>query len=307
MHTTLQDFRKYLEPAVLARVTGLDLRARLLVQGFISGLHRSELHGFSVEFAEHRKYSQGDDLRHLDWKVYGRTDKHYIKEYEQETNLKLLLAVDCSESMRYQSRGSVFSKRDYATTTAAALAYLALHQADAVALATFDTRLHRTGRATNNPAQWKHVVQDLEKADGHGRTAFRTVFDELAETLHDRHLIVIMSDFLGPTDQIISGIKHLRHRRHEPIVLQVLDHAELTFPFDRPIEFEGLEGAGTLVTNPRLMRERYLAEMNAHIERLRRGCFEQRIDFEVLDTQAPLNTALSAYLATRASRSRRRN
>lgn len=306
MLATVKDYRKYLDPAVLARVSGLDLRARLLVQGFISGLHRSELHGFSVEFAEHRKYSQGDDLRHLDWKVFGRTDKHYIKEYEQETNLKLLLAVDCSESMDYQSRNAPLSKREFATTTAAALAYLALHQADAVALATFDTRLHRTGRATNNPSQWRHVVQELENVSGKGRTSFRTVLDELAETLHERHLIIIISDFLGPTDQIIAGIKHLRHRRHEPIVLQVLDHAELTFPFDRPLQFAGMEGAGDLVTNPRLMRERYLAEMGAHIERIRRACFEQRIDFEVMDTGAPLNAALSAYLSTRAARARRR-
>src|SRR5215510_15081768 len=148
MPAALENYRKYLDPAVLARIGVLDLRARRLVDGFIAGMHRSPSHGMSIEFAEHRKYSQGDDLRFLDWKVYGRTDKHYIKEYEQETNLKLLLAVDCSESMNYKSRSSIFSKREYATTVAAALAYLALHQADAVGLATFDTRLHRTGRAS---------------------------------------------------------------------------------------------------------------------------------------------------------------
>jgi uncharacterized protein (DUF58 family) len=299
------DYRRYLDPAVLAQIGALDLRARLLVEGFISGMHRSPAHGFSVEFAEHREYTQGDDLRFLDWKVYGRTDKHYIKEYEQETNLRLLLAVDCSESMSYCSEESPMSKRDYATTIAAALSYLALQQADAVAVATFDEVVRRTSRASNNPAKWRGVVHELAQAPSSGKTSFRAVFNALAESLHQRHLIVILSDFFGPSGDITSGIQHLRHERHEPLVLQVLDHAELTFPFTRPLELVGLEATGRQVAEPRVVREHYLRAIEGFIGELRRACHEHRTDFEVLDTSAPVNTALAAYLSTRTARARR--
>jgi uncharacterized protein (DUF58 family) len=305
MLDTAKDYRKYLDPGVLAQVSGLGLRARLVVQGFIGGLHRSALHGYSIEFAEHRKYCQGDDLRFLDWKVFGRTDKHYIKEYEQETNLKLLVAVDCSESMNYQSTGSPLSKRQYAMTLAAALAYLALQQADAVAVATFDSALRHVSRASNNPAQWKLVVEELERSSANGRTSFRSVLDELAETLSGRHLVVLISDLLGPPAGIITGLKHLRHRRHEPIVLHVLDRAELTFPFTRPVRFRGLEGLGDLAAQPGTIRQRYLDELRAFLDALRRGCHAQQTDYAVLDTSAPLTAALSAYLSTRADRARR--
>ena len=297
-------YRKYLDPAVLARIRRLDLRARLLVQGFISGMHHSPLRGVSIEFAEYRKYCQGDDLRYMDWKVFGRTDKHYIKRYEQETNLQLLLAVDCSASMNYRSATAPLSKRDYATTAAAAIAYLALQQSDAVALATFDDGLIRTTRASNNPNKWKLIVQELESERNAGKTSLRPVFDELAETLRRRHLVVILSDLLGEADDTLNGIKHLRHRGHEPIVLHVLDPAELTFPFNRAVRFEGLEGAGTLLTDPRVMRDRYLREVEAFTSTLRLGCHQHQADYQVLDTSAPLSTALTAYLATRSNRSR---
>lgn len=298
------DFRRYLDPVVLAKIRSLDLRARLLVQGFITGMHHSPLRGVSIEFAEYRKYCQGDDLRHLDWKAFGRTDKHYIKQYEQETNLNLLLAVDCSESMSYRSSSSALSKRDYATTVCAAMAYLALQQADAVALVTFDSKLRRTTRASNNPNKWKLVVQELESAQGTGKTAFRSIFDELAEMLSRRHLIIILSDLLGETTDVLNGIRYLRHRGHEPIVLHTLDRAELTFPFDQPVRFDGLEEMGPLLTEPRVMRERYLNELNEFIDTLRRGCHEQQADYELLDTSTPLNVALSAYLAMRSKRSK---
>jgi uncharacterized protein (DUF58 family) len=298
------DYRKYLDPTVLAKIPRLDLRARLLVQGFISGMHHSPLRGVSIEFAEYRKYCQGDDLKYVDWKVYGRTDKHYIKRYEQETNLQLLLAVDCSASMNYRSSSAAMSKRDYATTAAAAIAYLALQQADAVSLATFDSRLRRTTRASNNPNKWKIIVQELENEDREGQTELRPALDEIAEALTRRHLVVILSDLLGDPKDTLNGIRHLRHCGHEPIVLHLLDPAELTFPFDRAVRFEELEGTGMLLTDPRVMRERYLHEVNEYIRTLRRGCHRQQADYELLNTAAPLNTALTAYLATRSSRSR---
>lgn len=300
-----EDARRYLDPAVLVKIGGLDLRARRLVQGFISGMHRSPYRGFSIEFAEHRKYSQGDDLRFLDWKVFGRTDKHYIKQYEQETNLHLLLLVDCSESMSYRSAASPMTKRDYATTIAAALGYLALQQSDAVGVATFDSAVHRSGRTSNNPAQWKAIIADLEQAADKGTTALRPVLDELAESLRRRHMVVILSDLFGDTNDVLAGLKHLRHRGHEPLVLHVMDDAELTFPFTQPTEFLGLEGLGPLMTQPRVMRDRYLEEIRRFVAGLRRGCHEQHIDYEVFNTSAPLNNALSAYLVTRATRASR--
>ncbi len=298
------NYREYLDPTVLAKIPRLDLRARLLVQGFISGMHHSPLRGVSIEFAEYRKYCQGDDLKYVDWKVYGRTDKHYIKRYEQETNLQLLIAVDCSASMNYRSSAAAMSKRDYATTAAAAIAYLALQQSDAVALATFDDRLRKTTRASNNPNKWKLIVQELESEDRQGQTDLRPALDELAESLTRRHLVIILSDLLGDPKDTLNGIRHLRHRGHEPIVLHLLDPAELTFPFDRAVRFEGMEGTGTLLTDPRVMRRRYLHEINEFIQTLRRGCHRQQADYELLDTGTLLSAALTAYLATRSSRSR---
>lgn len=306
MVASSQDYRKYLDPAVLAKIGSLDLRARSAVQGFVSGMHHSPMRGMSVEFAEYRKYAQGDDLKNLDWKVYGRTDKHYVKLYEQETNLHLLLAVDCSESMAYRSPGASMSKRDYATTAAAAMAYLALQQTDSVALVTFDGRLRRATRASNNPSKWRLVIQELESAQFTGKTDFREAFDELAEALVHRHLIVVLSDCLGEPADILRGVRHLRHRGHETILLHTLDHAELTFPFDRPTHFQGLESSGRLAADPRVVRDRYLSAVKSFIAELRKGCHAQEADYQVLDTSEPLNVALSAYLATRMKRWRRK-
>ncbi len=306
MVRSVENYRRYLDPAVLAEIRGLDLRARLLVQGFVSGMHHSSLRGVSVEFAEYRKYCQGDDLRYLDWKVYGRTDKHYVKQYEQETNLRLLLAVDCSESMSYRSADAPLSKRDYAATIATAIAYLALHQSDAVALAAFDSRVRVATRASNNPNTWKLVIQELEHSRAAGRSAFRLVLDELAESLRERHLIILLSDLLGDPEDILNGIRHLRHRRHEPIVFHVLDHAELTFPFTTPTRFEGLEGVAPILGDPQVIRDSYLSGVEAHVGRLRRGCRFQQADYALLDTSASPSRALSKFLATRARRTRRR-
>lgn len=305
MVQTTENYRKYLDPQVLAKIGGLDLRARLLVRGFLAGMHHSPAHGFSVEFAEHRKYAQGDDLRFLDWKVYGRTDKHYIKEYEQESNLQLLLAVDCSESMTYRSAGSAWSKLDYATTLAASISYLALQQADSVALATFDSRIHRNSRGSNNPAKWKSIVQELASATTEGKTSFRQVFDELAESVQERHLVVIISDFFGPIEEIAAGLKHLRYRRHEPLVMQVLDRAELTFPFKTPTRLVGLEGQSALRVEPRAIQEAYLTALHGFMNDLRRCCHDQQSDYAAFDTSDAVGGALGTYLSARAARGRR--
>ncbi len=301
---TEQDYRRYLDPQVLARISGLEMRARMVVEGFISGMHHSPFRGFSVEFSEHRKYSQGDDLRHLDWRVLGRTDKHYVKQYEQETNLQLMLVVDSSESMSYRSPDAPLTKREYATCVAAAIAYLALRQTDAVGLAAFDAHVARVVRASNNPGQWKTVVRELEAAIPTPATNIRRALDEIAEKLRHRHLVVIISDFFDDPREILTGLKHLRHHRHEPIVLHVMDPAELDFPFSEPTRFEGLERTGQLVTQPRIIRQRYLKELQDHLDELRRGCVENRVDYQLFSTREPLDKALSGFLAGRESRLR---
>jgi uncharacterized protein (DUF58 family) len=289
-------------PRLLAGLGSLELRARMLVEGLISGMHRSPYRGFSVEFTEHRKYSQGDDLKHLDWKVYGRSDKYYVKQYEQETNLRLLLVLDASESMAYRGDARGLSKYEYAAVLAAALSYLVLQQADAVGLAAFDETPGRVLRASNRRGQYAALLQELQRPPGGRATRIRAVLDSLAEQLVHRHLIVILSDLFDRPDEALRGLHHLRHRRHELLVLHVMDHAELEFPFKSLTRFTGLEGIEPLLTEPRIIRDRYLAEVRRFIETLRRGCHELKADYELFDTSLPLDTALSGYLATRAGR-----
>jgi len=303
---TSVDYKRYLDPKVLAKISGLDLRARLLVEGYFSGLHRSPYCGASVEFADYRQYVQGDDFRHIDWKVYARTDKHYIKEYEQETNLTCLLVVDCSESMSYQSDNAPMSKHDYATSVAAALAYLALRQQDSVGLVLFDERITQYIRPSNHRAHWKTLVRELVGATGPGKTSVRNVLDDVAERAGRRSMVVLISDLFDDGAEILTGLQHLRYRRNEVLVFNVLDPAELSFPFAGPTRFEGLEATDTLLTEPRLLRQRYLAEIDRFVAGLRRGCRDMQIDYELFDTAGALDAAISAYLATRSASIRHR-
>ena len=244
MVDSTRKYRKYLEPQVLAKISGLQLRARLIVEGFFSGMHRSPLRGLSIEFADHRSYTQGDDLRHIDWKVYGKTDKYYIKEYEQETNLDLMLVVDASASMQYRSARAPLSKYEYGTAVAAALAYLALQQRDSVGLAVCTEHLERFLRPTNYAHQWRSLIDELERQPGEAQTSLGRALTELAERLPRRMLVVIVSDLLDDADEILTALRLLRYRRHDLVVCHVLDPAELTFPFKGPTRFEGLEQGG---------------------------------------------------------------
>jgi len=289
-------------PALLAGLGTLELRARTLVEGLVSGMHRSPYRGFSVEFTEHRKYSQGDDLKHLDWKVFARNDKYYVKQYEQETNLRMLLVLDASESMNYRSEPKGLSKYQYASVMAAALAHLVLDQADAVGLMLFDDRPGRLVRASNRHGQYRALIQEMDRAPGSGKTRIRHVLDALAELLPQRHLVVLLSDLLDDPEDVLRGLRHLKHRRHEPLILQVLDHAEIEFPFTERSRFVGLEGIAPIVADPRALRARYLEEMKRYTDRLRRGCHDLRADYGRFDTHNPLDAGLSAFLAARAGR-----
>lgn len=301
------DYRRYLDPVVLAKISGLELRARLMVEGFFSGIHHSPHRGLSVEFADHRIYTQGDDLRHIDWKVYGKTDKYYIKEYEQETNLNVMLVVDCSESMNYRSTDEIMTKHDYATSVAAAVAYLTLQQQDAVGLSLFDEHLTHFHRPSNSAQQWRILVRELAGKTGPAKTSIGRVLTELAERLQHRLLIVLISDLFDSPESILKGLKHLRYRRHEIIVWNVFDPAELTLPFSGPTMFEGLESTGKLLTDPRSLRARYIEEINRFQTQMRTGCGHMLVDYTVFNTAMALDGALSGYLATRSARLRQRS
>jgi uncharacterized protein (DUF58 family) len=296
----MADQQKYLDPLTLAKVRSLELQARLVVEGYLSGMHKSPYHGFSVEFAQHREYVPGDDIRHVDWKVYGRTERYYLKQYEEETNLVCWLLLDVSESMRYGS-GPV-TKFDYASMVAASMAYLILHQQDSVGLVTFDDRVRHFLKASGQPSHLKEMVQVMNKGPAAEKTALAPIFHDLAERMSRRGLIFILSDLFDDPKRLLAGLKHLRHKRHEVVVVHVLDAAELDFPFQEATLFRGLEQQADLLTDPRSLRQGYLDEVGAFVNALRRGCREQNIDYVQLRTDANLGVALSSYLAHRLAR-----
>jgi len=291
--------QEYLNPQMLARLQGLQLRARLIVEGYVSGVHRSPFHGFSIEFAEHREYAPGDDLRYLDWKVFGRTDKYYLKQFEEETNLVCYLLLDTSESMGYQSAAAPLAKIEYAKCAAAALAYLVLHQQDSAGLVTFDKEIRSLVRPSSNPSHMKQLLHVMEQAPADRKTATGAIFHDLAERFKKRGIVVVLSDLFDDVDAMTAGLKHFRHRRHEVILMHVLDPAELDFPFQQATLFRGLELGREVLVEPRSLRKAYLAEFNRYLTRLKRSCRAHRMDYVLLRTDQSLEVALSSYLASR--------
>ena len=298
----MENDRNFLEPRTLAKLSGLQLRARRIVEGYVAGLHRSPYRGFSVEFAEHREYAPGDDLRYLDWKLLGRTDKFYLKQYEDETNLIGYLALDASESMQYQGPDSPLSKLEYAQCLAAALGWLILQQQDAVGLVTFDQRIRSLVPPSSNASHLKQLLHVLEGVEPTAKTAIGPIFHELAEQWRRRGVVIVISDLFDDVNLLMAGLKHLRHRQHDLIILHVLDAAELDFPFTEPTLFRGLEGIPSVIADPRSLRRAYLDEMNQFLQAVKRGCREWDMDYCLLRTDAPLDTALSAVLARRMAR-----
>jgi uncharacterized protein (DUF58 family) len=291
--------QKYLDPQTLARLEGLKLRARHIVEGYVAGLHRSPFHGFSIEFAEHREYAPGDDLRYVDWKVFGRTDKVYLKQYEDETNLVCYLVLDTSESMRYRGPNSPLSKLEYAQCIAASLAWLVLTQQDSVGLATFDNEVRHYVRPASNPTHLKQLLQVMESAHADRKTATGPIFHDLAERLKKRGVVLILSDLFDDVDSMLAGLKHFRHRRHDVILFHVLDPAELEFPFHNPTMFQGLEEMPEVLADPRSLREAYLREFESYRRRVESAALAQQMDYRVIRTDMNLGLALSAYLAGR--------
>jgi uncharacterized protein (DUF58 family) len=287
----------FLDPAVVARLGTLDLKAKTIVEGFLTGLHRSPFRGFSVEFAEYRQYMPGDDLQTIDWKVYARSDRHVVKKFEEETNLDCYLLVDVSASMGYGSQG--VSKLEYSSYLAASLAYLMNRQRDAAGLIAFDDRIVRMLAPSVRPGHLRALLVALERLTLGQRTNVAKPLGDLAKALRKRGLVIVISDLLDDADRVIDGLKHFHHRGTDVIVFHVLDRDELTFPFDESARFRDMETAEEVVAAPAAVRARYLQGVETFIARYRRELGQSGIDYCLLDTSQPLELALMSYLSAR--------
>jgi len=300
----MDESSSYFDPDTVAKIQGLQLRAQHVVEGYVSGVHRSPFHGFSIEFAEHREYAPGDDLRYVDWKVYAKRDKYYLKQYEEETNLISYLVLDTSESMGYRGPDSPMSKLDYGKTIAASLAYLILQQQDSVGLVTFDSEVRSFVRAAAKASHLRQILHVLESSPGERKTGAGPIFHELAERMRRRGVVLVISDFLDDVPSLLAGLKHFRYRRHEVILFHLVDRAEMDFPFRKITKFQGLEGLPDVLTEPRALRNSYLEEMGHFLKELKTGCRAQRADYRLVRTDQPIDVVLSSFLAPRMTKVR---
>jgi uncharacterized protein (DUF58 family) len=286
-----------LDPQTIARAEALGLQARHIVEGYMAGEHKSPYRGFAIEFAQHREYTHGDDTRHLDWKVLGRTDRYYIKQYEQETNYVANILLDGSESMKYGS--SAVTKFDYARQIAACLAFLILHQRDAAALGIFDQTMRDYSPRSDNRSTIHRVMSRLAAFEPTQQTGVAPVLHDIANQLRRKGIVIVISDFFDDEAKVLEGIQHLRFGGHEVVCFHVMDPYELEFPFTGLVEFEGLESIPKILTRPAELRKSYLKEVGAFQQRLREGCEKNQCHYVLVNTKEPLHEVLSGYLAFR--------
>lgn len=320
----------YLDPRTLAAIGPIELRARMIVEGMMTGMHRSPMEGVSVEFAQHRQYTPGDDTRFLDWKVYGKTDKLYLKQYRKETNLDMVVLVDASGSMQYTStRGLVstgspraagglnWTKYDHAASLAAAMCHIALRQQDRASVVLFSDDIKTSTRLSNSHGHWKSIIDalgtagslersepgDIYTGDGPppGRTDLGRVFDQAVAKLNRRSLVVLISDLFDDLQVIERGLAKFKFRQHDVIVLQTLDPTELEFPFRGPSQFLGLEAEGRLNLDPKALRNAYLESLQAHLDAVEDLTRRFQFDYMLLDTGKPMGPALSHFMARRGA------
>lgn len=291
------DASNLLDPAAISRAETLGLHARFVVEGYMAGEHKSPYRGFAIEFAQHREYTHGDDPRHLDWKVLGRTDRYYIKQYEQETNYVANLLLDGSESMRYGS--GKLTKLHYGKMIAACLAYLILHQRDATALGMFDTAVRDYAPRSDNLATIHNIMARLAAFEPKEQTNIGAVLHEMARQIRRKGLVILISDFFDDEAKVLEGIQHLRFGGNEIVVFHLMDPYELEFPFNGQVEFDGLEGIAKIQTRPAEIRKSYLREVEQFCQRLREGCERNNCHYTLVNTAQPLHEVLSAYLAFR--------
>lgn len=297
MAKEVQDYRRFLQPETVSKLANMNLVARLVVEGFITGLHKSPYHGFSVEFAEHRQYMPGDDTRHIDWKVYAKTDRYFVKQFEEETNLKSYLLIDASASMGFTSH--TLSKLQYATYLAAGLSYLMLKQRDSVGLITFDQKIRKFLPPRSVNTYLSRILQELQRTKSRSKTNISKTFHQLAESMHRRGLVIIFSDLLDDPHKVMAGLKHFRHKKHEVIVFHILDPFERNFDFTRDAVFQDMETGEKLATQPWHIRGEYRHLMSEFIETYKKQCRENRIDYVLMDTSEDFDRALLQYLLKR--------
>ncbi len=293
--------QKYFDPDGLARIGNMELVARQVVEGFLTGRHRSPYHGFSVEYLDHRAYAPGDDLRSIDWKILARTDKYHVKLFQDETNLRANILVDCSKSMSFTSDENKYpTKLAYANYLAAALSYLMLKQNDAVGLVLFDSEVREYLPPKARPTQFRRILELLDHSRSHEDTDVGAVLHDIAERIHRRGLVIIISDLIDDEAKLASGLQHFRHNNHEVIVFHIMDDAEMTFPYDRLTRFKDMEGVGRLTANPKSLRNRYLARIGSFMENIKAVCFERNVSYELACTKEPYDQFLAAYLEKRS-------
>jgi len=292
------DYRKYLDPETVSKLKGMELRARMVVEGFIAGMHKSPYHGFSVEFAEHRQYMPGDNIRDIDWKVYAKSDRFYIKQYEEETNLKAYLLMDCSASMAYHSDDRI-TKLDYAGLLAGSLSYMMLRQRDAVGLVTFDEKIRRYIPPRSKSGHLHVLLNEVAAQQPSDTTDIAQTLHKMADRIKRRGLVIIMSDLLDEAAKIISGLKHFRYDRHEVIVFHILDPRERDFAFPREAIFKDMETGEEITTLPYQIKKHYATQVRTFSDEIASACRQSNIDYHPIDTAMPFDKALYAFLAKR--------
>jgi uncharacterized protein (DUF58 family) len=286
-----------LHPEAVKRIGRLEIRARHVVEGFLSGMHRSPYFGQSVEFLQHRQYAPGDDLRHVDWKVWAKQDRLYVKQFEEETNMRCVLLVDVSASMQYGS--GPLTKFEYGATAAVSLAYLLLKQQDGVGCVPFDERVRMKVPVRSMRQHLDTIVRALDVSAPRDKTDLYAILREAAEDYPRRGMMVLISDLLGDRDGLLRGLRLLRQRGHDVMLLHVMDDDELDFPFSGPTRFEGLETDQHVSCNPRALREEYLKALHAHLDAVRLGCARTGVDYSLIRTSDPLDAVLAKYLSNR--------
>jgi uncharacterized protein (DUF58 family) len=292
---------RYLKPEVIRQVSRLDLRAKFIVEGFLAGLHASPFQGFSVEFSEHRKYVPGDDLKDLDWNIFAKTDRYYIKKFEAETNVTGYLVMDLSASMAYTFRQEL-TKFEYAICLAAALGYLMIHQQDPVGLVTFDTQIRASLPPRSKRTQLANILALLTNLKPSGQTDIASCLHQFAAMVRSKGLVILFSDLLTDPQPVMKSLHHLRHRGHDIILFHILDEAEAHFPFDGLIEFKEVEGSGKLTLDARHMRRDYLSALSEFKEYYQSECARANIDYVPMDTSVNFDRALMEYLLQRQRR-----
>ncbi|HBC74604.1 MAG: hypothetical protein A2008_02380 [Candidatus Wallbacteria bacterium GWC2_49_35] len=295
---------KYFNPAMLAGLQNLKLAAGRIVDGFLAGMHKSHFRGFNVEFSQHRQYIQGDEIKNIDWKIFAKTDKYYVKEFEEDTNLKAHILLDCSSSMMFNpghsAMGPSYSKFDYACFLAIALSYIILKQQDSVGLITFSDRVLNHVPASSNASHFKVLLEELERAKLNKKTALSESFNEVASRIKRRGLIIVISDLYDDENQILKSLKHFRHKHHEVAVFHLLSDFELTLPVSGETQFVDLENSSQIVTNAESLREDYMASFNKFIAEFKSNCLRSYIDYNMISTATPIDRALNHYLVKRA-------